>query len=216
MNRRRLLRRFVAVAFVGAVMGLGVSGTAYAGPPGDNGDVKIHNSGTATDDVRDEPHVCAFYLDAFNFDGVQQVSWWIDEHPPTGTDKVLDGTITLDGNGHGYTSDLSLPDGHYKLYWTFDGENGDAKHKVFWVDCAESSPSPGTSTSASPDPSGSVSASPSATAVGGVGTTPSMSTSPVSDGGSLPVTGAPLGAIAAVAALAIAAGVFLRLRWRRG
>ena len=46
-------------------------------PPGDNGDVKIHNSTTPVTDERNEPHVCVFYLDAFNFDPAQSVSWRI-------------------------------------------------------------------------------------------------------------------------------------------
>ncbi|GAA2385347.1 hypothetical protein GCM10010420_04710 [Streptomyces glaucosporus] len=113
---------------------------AYATPPvkGDNGTVKIHDSGTGEELPRNEPKVCEFYLDAFKFDAGQEVTWTIYQHPPTGRELAEKGTITLDEKGHGRTADMTLPDGHYKLEWTFEGENGKAKHKVFWTDCGDS------------------------------------------------------------------------------
>ncbi|WP_281262790.1 hypothetical protein [Streptomyces cahuitamycinicus] len=43
--------------------------SAVAAPaPGDNGDVKIHASTTASDNQRNDPKVCDFYLAVFNFD----------------------------------------------------------------------------------------------------------------------------------------------------
>lgn len=111
--------------------------------PGDNGDVKVHRSATSADDPRNEPKVCKFYLVGFNFDAGQQVSWKIRSWPPTGDRTVVsDGTLTLDADGHGRTPDMGLPDGHYKLFWNFDGEHGKAKHKVFWVKCAPGKPNP--------------------------------------------------------------------------
>jgi uncharacterized protein (AIM24 family) len=100
--------------------------------PGDNGDIKTHNLTTPTNDQRDEPKVCGFYLDAFNFDAREDVSWKIVKH--THGDTVLTGDIVL-ANGYGRTADLSLPNGMYKVYWNFEGEHGSAKHKVFKVDC---------------------------------------------------------------------------------
>src|SRR5262249_5323547 len=103
-------------------------------------------------DRRDEPHVCVFYLDAFGFDPGQSVSWQIRSWPPTGDRTVVDqGTLTLDSAGDGRTSDQALPNGHYKLFWTFSGEHGAAKQKVFWVSCPSSTPTP-TPTSPSPTP----------------------------------------------------------------
>jgi hypothetical protein len=121
---------------------------------GDNGTVKIHNSSTPVTDRRDEPHVCVFYLDAFGFDRGQSVSWQIKSWPPTGDRAVVDqGTLTLDSAGDGRTSDQALPNGHYKLFWTFTGEHGAAKQKVFWVSCPSSTPTPTpTPTSSSPTP----------------------------------------------------------------
>ncbi|ROR37976.1 hypothetical protein [Kitasatospora cineracea] len=149
---------------------------AFAAPahaaPGDNGDVKIHEVGTPTDDQNDQPKVCSFYLDAFNFDTVQQVTWHIDQQPPTGTaTNVRTGQITL-VTGHGFTPPVlpQLPDGHYELFWNFAGESGAAKHKVFMVDCSGVGSSPSPSPSASPSP------------VGG-GTSPSPGSSPSGPGG---------------------------------
>jgi len=111
---------------------------------GDNGDVKIHNSTTAVTDQRNEPHVCVFYLDAFNFDSAQSVTWQIKSWPPTGSRSVVaSGALALDGAGNGHTADMSLPNGHYKLFWNFAGEKGFAKQKVFWVTCPAPSSSPG-------------------------------------------------------------------------
>jgi len=111
-----------------------VAGNAFASAPGDNGDVKIHQVGVAAPEQDNDPHVCHFYLDAFNFDGLQKVSWTIAPQAPGGAGS-LSGSITLDSGGDGHTGALSLPDGHYKLDWTFVGEHGSAKHKVFWVAC---------------------------------------------------------------------------------
>jgi hypothetical protein len=138
----------VGVALVASSLSL-ASG-AQAAPKGDNGTVKIHNSATVVTDPRDEPHVCVFYLDAFGFDPGQSVSWQIKSWPPTGDRTVVDqGTLTLGSTGDGRTSDQSLPNGHYKLFWTFTGEHGAAKQKVFWVSCPSSTP---TSSSATPTP----------------------------------------------------------------
>ncbi|MBD0691463.1 hypothetical protein, partial [Streptomyces sp. CBMA123] len=158
-------RRLLAAASVAAVLTLGGAPVAFAAP-GDNGDVKVHDSTTLVTDRRDDPKVCRFYLDAFNFDTVQQVNWTIEQQPPTGTAQVLSGSITLVG-GMGATGLFTLPDGHYKLDWTFVGENGSAKHKVFDVSCATSSPSPSTSPSPSHSPSVSPGHSPGATPSGG-------------------------------------------------
>ncbi|RKT19584.1 hypothetical protein BX285_4053 [Streptomyces sp. 1114.5] len=167
-------RRLLAATGAALALTLGVAPAALAAP-GDNGDVKIHESTTPVTDQSDQPKVCVFYLDAFNFDTVQQVNWTISQQPPTGTAQVLAGSITL-VNGTGNTGNLTLPEGHYKLEWTFVGENGAAKQKVFDVSCPTSSPSPSPSPTnspsptSSPSPSHSPSHSPKPGPHGGVGT----------------------------------------------
>jgi len=185
-------------------------GKAPAAVNGDNGTVKIHNSSTPVTDRRNEPHVCVFYLDAFGFDRGQSVSWQIKSWPPTSDRAVVDqGTLTLDSAGDGRTSDQALPNGHYKLFWTFAGEHGAAKQKVFWVSCPSSTPTPTptptappssptptpTCTCATPAPT----ASPSLPAPGVTPSSPGPAPSPTSSiapapaptpvSGTLPVTG---------------------------
>ncbi|WP_017241620.1 hypothetical protein [Streptomyces sp. SS] len=122
-----------AAAF--ALSGLALAGApaAYAAP-GDNGDVKIHKVGTPFDDQSNEPKVCRFYLAAFNFDTLQEVDWEISPQPPKADDPSLNGHITL-ATGTGHTGPLSLPNGQYKLVWTFEGQTGAGKQKVFKVEC---------------------------------------------------------------------------------
>src|SRR4051794_33434172 len=163
----RTLPRVGAVCAVASAAFL-VAPVAHATAPGDNGTVKIHDATTGEELRKNEPHVCTFYLDAFGFDAVQEVDWHIEAWAPTADVKgenVKSGEITLDTDGHGRTDDLSLPDGHYKLFWNFEGENGAAKHKVFWTDCADGEGADGTTTptaSASGTPGSGDSASPSA------------------------------------------------------
>ncbi|MGW4469553.1 hypothetical protein ACWENQ_07760 [Nonomuraea sp. NPDC004354] len=140
---------------------LAISNTASAGavqgkPPGDNGDVKIHKWTTPEDAQRNEPRVCVFYLVGFNFDAAEQVSWEIKSWPPTGDrTTVKSGTLVLNQDGHGRTVDMTLPNGHYKLFWTFAGKHGAPKHKVFWVKCEPTptqTPTPTGTPSGTPTP----------------------------------------------------------------
>lgn len=147
MPRITAIAARLAIATVAAFVALAPSAyaaTPHTAPPGDNGDVKIHAVGTSFMDERNEPHVCEFYLDAFNFDPNTQVTWHIDQQPPTGTATVLSGTLKLKADGSGVSNDYTLPAGHYQLTWNFAGEKGSAKHKTFWSDCAGvASPPPG-------------------------------------------------------------------------
>jgi hypothetical protein len=196
--------------------------------PGDNGTVKIHDARTGEELRKNEPHVCTFYLDAFGFDSVQEVDWHIEAWAPTAGVKgetVKTGSLTLGADGHGRTDDLSLPDGHYKLFWNFDGEHGKAKHKVFWTDCSnDTEPGGGTPSASTPgtaEPSASSPApSSSSSAPGEVAGTSSPSSQPSSQPspqtGDLAETGngAPVGLLSTVAALLVAAGGALVV-WRR-
>ncbi|MEU6079002.1 LPXTG cell wall anchor domain-containing protein [Streptomyces sp. NPDC047108] len=206
-----------ATVALAASLLLGAS-PAYATPPGDNGTVKIHDAGTGEELRRNEPHVCTFYLDAFGFDGGQKVDWKIVGMPPTGTKgtEARSGSLTLDGEGHGRSSDLTLPDGHYKLVWTFDGEHGRAKHKVFWTDCGDESPAPGGGPGGQPSgkpddkPSPRPSSEPSASAPAA----PAPSPSPNGGGDDLAETGASVTGMSVAAVLLLGTGGVLALRRR--
>jgi LPXTG-motif cell wall-anchored protein len=205
----------VTTAAVAAALLLAPSAQAH-NAPGDNGTVKIHDAATGEELRKNEPHVCTFYLDAFGFDSVQQVDWHIEAWAPTAAIKgetVKSGTLELDDEGHGRTADLGLPDGHYKLFWNFDGEHGSAKHKVFWTECADEGGSePGGGT---PSASASQPADESAPAE----QPPSASPTPSAQGsaGDLAETGSgtPVAALTGVAAVLLAAGGFMALRRRR-
>ncbi|MFI1303355.1 hypothetical protein [Streptomyces sioyaensis] len=198
---------------------------AHATTPGDNGTVKIHDAKTGEELRKNEPHVCTFYLDAFGFDGGQQVDWHIEAWAPTADVKgttVKTGSLTLDDEGHSRTQDLSLPDGHYKLFWNFDGEHGRAKHKVFWTDCEDDTTQPGSgkpSASATPSSPAQSIASPTSSATSSAVPAPAApSASPSAQGGgNLAETGngAPVGLLSTAAAMLLAAGGYLAFRHRR-
>jgi LPXTG-motif cell wall-anchored protein len=222
-----LTRALVAGAI--ATAALLTAPVAHATPSGDNGTVKIHDAATDEELRRNEPHVCAFYLDAFGFDGDQQVDWHIESWVPAADVKgetVKSGELALDTKGHGRTDDLSLPNGRYKLFWNFDGEKGSAKHKVFWTDCAESGEEGGNGSTPSGAPSASVSpsgttevaeaveavAQPSSSSSSGAPSTQgSGSSSDLAETGS----GAPVGLISAAAAALLGAGGYLVFRRRK-
>ncbi|MFG2799555.1 LPXTG cell wall anchor domain-containing protein [Streptomyces pseudovenezuelae] len=227
----RTVTRFGVLSAVASAAFL-VAPVAHATPPGDNGTVKIHDATTGEELRKNEPHVCTFYLDAFGFDAVQEVDWHIEAWAPTADVKgetVKSGEITLDNEGHGRTEDLSLPDGHYKLFWNFDGEKGAAKHKVFWTDCEDEEGGGGTTATPTASPSGppgsDESASPSAGPSESVGAStepgasPSVSSSasPQGSTGDLAETGngAPVGLLSGAAAALLAAGGYLVVRRRR-
>lgn len=222
----RTLSRVGALSAVAAAAVFCAPAAAHATAPGDNGTVKIHDASTGEELRKNEPHVCEFYLDAFGFDTYQKVEWHIEAWAPTAAVKgetVKSGAITLDGEGHGRTDDMTLPDGHYKLFWNFDGENGSAKHKVFWTDCEDEEQGGGST--AAPSASASPSASPGDDSTADPSASPSTSSevaassSPSAQGaaGDLAETGsgAPVGLLSAAAAALLAAGGYLLLRRRK-
>ncbi|MFF5976314.1 hypothetical protein ACFY7C_32890 [Streptomyces sp. NPDC012769] len=125
-----------AAALVLGGVALAGAPAAYAAP-GDNGDVKIHDSQTGEEINANNPKVCRFTLAAFNFDTAQRVNWVISPQPAVNGSAAA-GEIILD-DGAGATGLVQkIPDGQYKLFWTFDGQQSNAaKHKVFKVDCPE-------------------------------------------------------------------------------
>ncbi|CAL9442465.1 LPXTG cell wall anchor domain-containing protein [Streptomyces sp. NPDC003090] len=242
----RTLSTTTGALVAAAACGLLLAPAAHAAN-GDNGTVKIHDAKTGEELKHNEPKVCEFYLDAFKFDAAQKVTWEIQAWAKNDADKgttVKEGTITLDAQGHGRTEDMTLPDGQYKLFWNWEGENGKAKHKVFKTDCPDTTPAPSGTPSENPsgtpsenpsgtpsenpsgtpseNPSGTPSATPgtpapSETTPGGTAPTAAPSASEGATTGDLAETGssAPVGALAAAAALLVGGGAFLVLRRRK-
>ncbi|WP_406201547.1 LPXTG cell wall anchor domain-containing protein [Streptomyces sp. NBC_01017] len=213
----------VALSAVAAAVVLSAPAAAHATAPGDNGTVKIHDATTGEELRKNEPHVCEFYLDAFGFDSVQKVDWHIEAWAPTAAVKgetVKSGALTLDGDGHGRTADMTLADGHYKLFWNFEGEKGSAKHKVFWTDCADEEQGGGTTATPSAPESvtpGESTTEPVASPSASAEAAPSPSPSPQGGSGDLAETGngAPVGLLSATAAALLGAGGYLVFRRRK-
>ncbi|MER5472097.1 hypothetical protein [Streptomyces sp. NPDC002685] len=215
MSTSSLSRRSGPRRGAGALVTLAVAGTALLGAPaaaapGDNRDVKVHDSGTGVDDPRDDPTVCHFYLDGFNFDPGQQVTWFIVTQPLVAGGANLRGSLDLP-SGHGRTPELTLPDGQYKLTWRFVGANGAGESKVFKVDCPVGVPT--SSPTATPTrPGGGPGGS-----TGGPGGGPGgPNGGPPAGGGGLahPQNFSPVAGAAAVGLVVAGGVVFLRLRRR--
>lgn len=194
LNKRAKFAGLASMALAATSAGvLFASQAAFATTPGDNGTVKVHDSTTPVTDHQNDPQdVCQFYLDGFGFDGAQSVTWYIDSWPPTGNGtEVLNGSLTMDASGDGYTANQSLPNGHYKLFWNFTGENGAAKQKVFWVKCPAATPTP-TSTTPDGTPTGTpTTPAPNCTCTSTPPSTPPPTTPPASPTQTPPVPDAP-------------------------
>jgi hypothetical protein len=141
--RRRLWHSLIlALAVI-----LLTASAAFAGSPGNNGTVKIHDGGLEpSPEIKNQPHVCTFHLHFFFADANQTGNWWIQSWPPTGKKTtVMSGTYATNADGE-YRTPASpnayrLDPGHYKLFW--QGRNDkNIKHKVFWVTCETPPPPP--------------------------------------------------------------------------
>ncbi len=134
----RRLGWFAAVALVTVAL---LAPGAVSGTDGNNGTVKIHEGGSEEEPiVANDPHVCTFHLHFFFADPEQDGDWEIQEWAPDDKGEVvLDGDYDTHGDGEDRepaTGVHTLPEGHYKLFWDGDTDKHD-KHKVFWVDCDE-------------------------------------------------------------------------------
>jgi hypothetical protein len=128
------LRAASLVGALSAALLLGVAPPALARPAsGERGYVKVHKATTAVSDRGDNPNVCRFYLDGFNFGIVRQINWKVVQQP-SGRHEMLHGSLTA-AAGFGHTKALHLPNGRYQLSWTFVGGQGGARHTNFKVSC---------------------------------------------------------------------------------
>ena len=168
-------------------------------PPGNKGTAKITIDGQDFDGIPDnDPHPgCIFDLKFFFFPRASNVDYTFTLHPPTkdgstGGSRTLDPTQEPNANVVVDLTDFLQNSGvtpqpqqgyHIKLeIETKDTRGpGDDKHKVFWVNCASTTPSP----SVSPTITGSPSGSPSVTVSPTVTVTPTVTVSPtVTESGS--------------------------------
>ncbi|MGO4633657.1 hypothetical protein AB4225_22380 [Streptomyces sp. 2RAF24] len=124
-----------------AVVGLALGAVTLAGAPaafaapGDDGDIKVHHAGTVEPDQSNDPQVCEFHFAAFNFNDLTTIHWDIYNQPPGTPPAVRSGDIALDSAHNGYSPDMTLPDGMYKVEVTWVGQQGAKKSKVFRVSC---------------------------------------------------------------------------------
>lgn len=152
---RSRFRRGPAVLIAAALLPLAFVGPAAAGPPGDNGTIKI--DGVVFDDAPDnEPHVgCVFQLDFYGFDKGNGLTASVkfEAQPPTGRDVLLEADkifIGEDAAGGGTdldaTETFDLSDElrpymahpqqgyHIKVTVKAAGSIGaDTKYKTFWI-----------------------------------------------------------------------------------
>jgi hypothetical protein len=178
MHRGMLaLTGMLGAAAVPVALMFGPTANAAPNPPGNNGTVKI--DGVAFDDAPDnEPHVgCTFQVDFYGYDeGDLEATVAFESHPPTGPVAVLlEDTVFIgedDNSGGGsqagldasqtYTLDFTGIEPHpqqgfhVKLTVHADGSQGaDVKHKGFWVEGCDvtPTPTPTPTPSATPTPS---------------------------------------------------------------
>ena len=169
----------IIASFVFYAFALATPASADPNSPGNNGTVKIHDADTAVEDMRNEPHVCRFYVDGFKFDNSSSGQWWIESWPPTGNrTEVRREAWTANGQGDWHSGVQTLPDGHYKLYAKQQNEAtpGGNKQKVFWVEC---SVTPAATQTGTPNANATPTATP---VVGGTTTTVTGGTTTTSGG----------------------------------
>ncbi|TVL90578.1 hypothetical protein [Streptomyces sp. SAJ15] len=104
--------------------------------PGDNGVIAVHSASTPIAEQRNESKVCGFYLAGYGFEKVPEVTWAITPIARSAGARGLSGQISLAG-GTGRTTNLTLPDGQYRLNWNFEGQTASSKRQSFAVDCSQ-------------------------------------------------------------------------------
>jgi LPXTG-motif cell wall-anchored protein len=129
-----------ALLMAAAPLAQASAGEAPTGPPpGNKGTVKIHRPTTPDTDRRNEPKVCTFRIVGFSFPDDTHLEISIEGHggPNAGTgsfETIVDAGDLSDA-GDFAIAGPTLPNGMYKLTADNTTAPGDAKHKVFKVDC---------------------------------------------------------------------------------
>lgn len=134
MNARSGTIALAALAFGGAAL---LTAAPALAAPGDTGTVDIREVGSTTaGPTLAVASVCNFYLDASGFETVTQATWQIAADPAQPGGETRSGTVSLT-NGAGVTAAVTpqLPNGTYKLTWSFLGQELAGKEKSFQVAC---------------------------------------------------------------------------------
>lgn len=130
-TRRTITATLSALLLVAAALPVGA-----AGPPGNNGTVKIHSgadNGEPTPEIRNEPHVsCPFHVHFFFADVEQSGEWSIVGQAPTAGNAGTSGSYATTGGTFVTDAIDDLGPGHYKLSWQGSPTTRE-KHKTFWV-----------------------------------------------------------------------------------
>jgi hypothetical protein len=143
----RFRRALVVLAAATLLIAISVP-VGAAGPPGNNGTVKIHDRSTGEEpspEIQNEPHVGCFHAHFFFADTEQSGDWWIVGQAPTKDNVGTNGSYNTGAGTTYVTADIGLAPGHYKLYWQGNNHgvpDKNIKHKTFWVDgdCGEVPP----------------------------------------------------------------------------
>lgn len=154
-GRSRGLMRLLALALL--LPAMAALSVAPAQADGNSGTIKIHAQGSPSGTESNEPHVCAFDVEAFGFDEGFDGYIAFEVQGGDGPTGVAAGPFTVgpaDATGY-FASDYFnvaggevIQNGHYKvtLYGKFNGrinyEDVKAKSKVFKVDCPAPPPPP--------------------------------------------------------------------------
>jgi hypothetical protein len=134
VNARSGTIALAALAFGGAAL---LTAAPALAAPGDTGTVDIREVGSTTaGPTLAVASVCNFYLDASGFETVTQATWQIAADPAQPGGETRSGTVSLT-NGAGVTAAVTpqLPNGTYKLTWSFLGQELAGKEKSFQVAC---------------------------------------------------------------------------------
>jgi hypothetical protein len=211
MNRRRLPRpRHLSFRSLGwlavlAMVALSVVSPLSVAANGNNGTLKIHGWGTPAGTMNNDPKVCVFNVEGFNFDSGQTGYIKFDVQGGDAPHVIPEGPFDwgpANAQGRYDTEYYSLKPGHYKatLYGKTVGRNGQtqidvkAKSKVFKVECVEATPTPTPETNPTPKPTPKPTPTPTPTPGGGEGAatpTPTPKATPTPHGGVSGATGTP-------------------------
>lgn len=134
MNARSGTIALAALAFGGAAL---LTAAPAVAAPGDTGTLDVREVGSTTAaPTLAEASVCNFYLDATGFETVTQATWQIAADPAQPGGETRSGTVSLT-SGAGVTAAVTpqLPNGTYKLTWSFLGQELAGKEKSFRVAC---------------------------------------------------------------------------------